>query len=123
MTEQEMILAIQSKIKEVYETAKVKFGREFATPSFNFHVKGKVAGWAHYQANVMRFNRKLMLENWQDFIEDTVPHECAHLIAWQLKGREGVGHGFWWKHVMVSLGVEPKRCHSYDTSPEKWKGF
>jgi SprT protein len=49
-------------------------------------------------------------------LRQTVPHECAHLIARTIFGVHIKPHGNEWKTVMVQLGANPKRCHSYDTS-------
>lgn len=47
----------------------------------------------------------------EDMLADTLPHEYAHIIAWNLF--QDPGHGKGWKHVMRSYGLEPTRCHNY----------
>src|SRR3546814_5914536 len=65
----------------------------------------------HVQLNSVRYQ-----ENIQDFLEDTIPHEVAHLITYVLHGREAKAHGNEWQSIMRALGVRPDRCHSYDTT-------
>jgi predicted SprT family Zn-dependent metalloprotease len=82
-----------------------------------------VAGYAYYGQNKVKFNPILLHENETDFLEDTVPHELAHLFSVELYGiMQGRGHGHNWKYVMQRLGVTPKRCHDYDTENARVKG-
>src|SRR3546814_1296313 len=65
----------------------------------------------HVQLNSVRYQ-----ENIQDYLDDTIPHEVAHLITYVLHGREAKAHGNEWQSLMRALGVRPDRCHSYDTT-------
>lgn len=67
----------------------------------------------------MDFSCFLMLHNWDDFLAQTVPHECAHFIALRVYGDENHGRGF--MNVMIMLGCRPDRCHSYKTKAEMEK--
>lgn len=59
-------------------------------------------------------NYGLFLRNTESFFIDTIPHEVAHVIAWeQFKGK---GHGKEWKQVMTDFGLVPTRCHNYDVT-------
>lgn len=58
----------------------------------------------------------LMLHNWDDFLKQTVPHECAHFIALRVYGDENHGKGF--KYVMQKLGCRVERCHPYKTKSQ-----
>ena len=49
--------------------------------------------------------------NEAEFLEDTVVHEFAHLVAYQVYG--DLGHGAGWKMVMAKFGAIATRCHSY----------
>ena len=112
----EQVKRVTDKVKEVYAKAEVEFKREFKLPLVGFRLMGRTAGWAYYVENKIEFNSVLLVENEKDMLEDTVVHEIAHLISWQVYGREGRGHGWMWKSVMNRLGVEPTRCHDYDTT-------
>jgi SprT protein len=46
-------------------------------------------------------------------MQQTIPHEVAHVIA---RSRFGAGikpHGPEWQGIMQDFGVEPKRCHNF----------
>lgn len=110
---------ILAKVQETYERAKQIFGREFAPcRKVTFALRGGTAGQAVYGSQEMRFNLELAERQPNDFIARTVPHECAHLICYQMHGNKILGkpHGKEWKAIMVLLGCEPSRCHSYDTT-------
>lgn len=64
----------------------------------------------------MDFSCFLMLHNWDDFLAQTVPHECAHFIALRVYGDENHGQGF--KYVMQELGCRVERCHPYQTKAQ-----
>lgn len=52
----------------------------------------------------------LLWKHQQEFKNEIIPHEVAHDIAYKLFQDEG--HGPDWKRVMISLGLEPFRCHN-----------
>jgi SprT protein len=68
------------------------------------------AGTAYYKANTIHLNKKLFTENINTF-NQTIGHEVAHLINYEVYGKRG--HGPTWKNVMIMMGLEPRRCHSY----------
>lgn len=75
-------------------------------------------------ANAEHVNMNLHLNaNEAEFI-DTLMHEFAHSISMIMYGKDGGGHGFRWKSVMLSMGREPKRCHDIDLAeayPDRWR--
>lgn len=94
------------------------FNKSFQLPKISIDLRGRVAGYAirSYSGNEVKFNAELYVQNKEDFINRTVPHELAHLIANALYPYQIKSHGREWKQVMNRLGLEAKRCHSYDTS-------
>jgi SprT protein len=93
-------------------------------PRVNYNLRGRVAGKAFCTFNncgdvvesEVRLNAQLLIENQQSFIDRTVGHELAHIVAYQLYGKEIKPHGREWKMVMKMFGQEPSRCHSFDVS-------
>ena len=69
------------------------------------------AGRAFLETGVIELNQKLFNENKDAFMLDTIPHELAHIVAYQVFADKG--HGYGWYSVMTTLGIEGKRCHSY----------
>lgn len=96
--------------------AEALYRRTFKVPTVSFDQRGKAAGMAYLQKNHIRYNPVLLNENYEEFIATTVPHEIAHLIAYQRFGRGVQAHGTEWKRIMVDFGVPPARCHSFDVS-------
>jgi len=67
------------------------------------------AGRSFYELRKIDLSVSLFREYPDSFVRDTIPHEVCHQAAWDLFG-DG-GHGPHWKAVMLSIGVNPKRCH------------
>lgn len=84
-------------------------------PTLSFDLRGTTAGQAFPAKHHIRLNGQLLNENTEHFIEQTVGHEWAHLAAAHLHGHNIQGHGKEWKSLMVRLGLNPARCHTYDT--------
>lgn len=116
MLTSEEIKAISDKINETVIFAKKKWPvlANWETPTFSVNLKGTSAGRAHFGANHIKINPILFRENSESMLKVTCVHEIAHLVAFHVyKDR---GHGKFWKHVMVQLGLKPDRCHSYDVA-------
>lgn len=116
---------VEQKLKSLVEFAETHFNYSRGMPTLKYDVRGRVAGYAYVNENLIRFNRTLLVENVDKFIEQTVPHEFAHLVDYYLHPSNfdrGVGqrkrsiHGPTWKRIMMAFGANPSRCHSYDTS-------
>lgn len=80
--------------------------------NIRFDLRGRAAGmagskgWDFY----MRFNRDMMMnDSWDHILNDTVPHELAHIICFA-NGSDR-GHGLWWKRTCQMLGGSGERCH------------
>ena len=112
---EELKLKVESKILETLILAQEIYNREFEIPAIGYRDIGRVAGLAWLRENRVEFSKTLLLENADKFIARTVPHEIAHLICFKLYPGAS-GHGREWKSIMSRLGLEPSRCHSYDTS-------
>lgn len=88
-------------------------------PRLRFDLRGRCAGQARLQEWCIRLNREL-LQRYQDaFIEDTVPHELAHLVAFAMHGPGIQPHGRQWRDVMALLGCQPEVCHRYEVKPAR----
>lgn len=92
----------------------------------DFSLRGRCAGQARVGrdgATLLRLNLTLLTENLADFLEQTIPHEVAHLVVnWQArqKHRRPRPHGPEWQLVMQNCyGLPPARCHTYRTTPAR----
>jgi SprT protein len=102
------------KIKMTYALAERMFERKFNLPGVVFRHMGCCAGKAYLRENVIHLNEVFCETQEVDMLGDTVPHEVAHLIAFEMY--KDTGHGGGWKSIMRTLGLEPSRCHDYDTT-------
>jgi SprT protein len=102
------------------------YGIDLPTASIDFSLRGRCAGQACIARNgqvSLRINRQLLAENLDDFLNQTIPHEVAHLVVnwpYRKKRQRPQPHGLEWQAVMQNcFGLEPKRCHSYQTTPAR----
>lgn len=97
-------------------------------PEIEFKIKGTTAGRAglnfYNGTGSVDYNVDLMKDNFDEFMDSTVPHEVAHYCCMILYGQLRRGskndyHGSKWKGLMRFFGADPERCHSYDVSKVK----
>ncbi len=102
-------------VESCYRRAEIHFRRRFDRPRLGFNLRGLAAAVAYPAKNAIRINRRLLEQNADDFLLNTVPHEVSHLIAYRLHGRGIAPHGAEWAAIMREVfGLEPRRCHDYD---------
>lgn len=97
------------------ETA-ARFGIDLPAPEVRFDLRGKSAGMVIFRPNhqtLIRYNRTLLDENGDAFIQRTVPHEVAHLVARELFGPDIKPHGSEWREIMAFFGADSSRCHNF----------
>lgn len=82
------------------------------------HRLSTTAGRALYRRNLIELNTDMFYEN-PDRLEQTVAHEYAHLMAYNMCEKRGRGHGPYWRHCMKKLGYPAIRCH--DMMPSKMR--
>ena len=119
--------AVREKTAQVVATAEALYGVKLNPLSISFNLRGRVAGWASCKACRtgsgktfgLRFNRNLVLgdKHYQDILDETVPHEVAHLVCYANPGL-GKNHDRGWKRVCVAIGGNGKTRHEYDTKIE-----
>lgn len=128
---------VEKKLKDGIALAEKKYGQTFAMPKVTYDLRGRTAGTANYRTGHIRLNAVLLMENVEDFLDRTVPHELAHLItdkvypeAHDFAGltitRRGIRrvardvHGPRWQSVCLVLGMtDITRCHQYDVTNSK----
>ncbi|PKF61763.1 SprT family zinc-dependent metalloprotease [Psychromonas sp. psych-6C06] len=76
------------------------FNRPFIRPTYLFNQRGKAAGTAHLQRNLIKINPILFANNKKEFFAQVIGHEVAHLITFQHYGKVRP-HGKEWQHVMT----------------------
>ncbi len=97
-------------------TAQNNLSYKGPVPVIKYFQSGATAGFAGRTR--VRFNEPMAAQNWEEFQDCpdcTVGHEVAHVITFALyPGAKG--HGREWQHVMRTLGLNPSRTHSLDTT-------
>lgn len=110
--------AIIDRINEVAQIAEKKFKTNFPLPLISYKLTGRVGGQAWLKKWEIKVNKKLMMENFDQYIYQTIPHEFAHLVAYKQYGNVK-SHGKEWQEVMKLFGLKSLRCHSYVLSKSK----
>lgn len=106
--------AKQSLVRWV-KLASERLNRPLFMPTISFDLTGTSSGRAYLKQRHIQLNAILLTENEAVFDERTIPHELAHLLAFDLMGYDG-GHGEPWQAMMRALGVEPRRTHNMDVT-------
>lgn len=83
-------------------------------------LRGKCAGQATIRRGEygLRFNTEAINKYYDHMVNDTIPHEVAHLICF-INPRLGKNHDKGWKRVCRSLGGDDARTHTMNLSPAK----
>lgn len=123
----EMKEKVNAKIRECIAIANKRYNIDMKFPTVVYQQRGTTAGTANYRTWTIDINPVLLVENFEDMLADTVPHETAHLITEMVYphahrrtyGQKRSPHGTEWQSVMRVLGCEPSRTHSYDTTNAK----
>jgi SprT protein len=120
----ELQLRVESVVLDCLVKAQTKYGTKNiqVIPEIRYNTKGKVAGWAHSSRTkpYIDINPILLNENVEEVINQTVPHEMAHIVANMVYCVNYVynikPHGREWASVMNTFGVPAERCHNMDVS-------
>lgn len=105
----------KKRLNQLVQQASDGLHKHIRPPSLGFGLKGKTAGTANPNENHIELNPVLLAENIGAVLNETLPHELAHLITARLYGEEASPHGHQWQRIMRDvLGVEPSRCHTLD---------
>lgn len=107
---------IRSKLQEIVELGKSKFPTwSGIIGEVGFVASGVVAGRAWRQSKNLEFNLVLAGRAGSTFIQ-TIAHEVAHLITFELYPFAKQGHGPEFRWVMDRMGFEGSTYHKYDTA-------
>ena len=113
---------IQQRVMKLYDQAESYLSKRFKRPYIRLDLRGESAGQAWPKKYQLRFNPVLLKENKDHFLTQTVAHEVAHLLAYELFGSRIQAHGKEWQAIMVKVFHLPAdRCHTYDTSQSSRK--
>lgn len=126
--------AFEEKLKECHSVCQKRTTKEIPLPKVVFARLGTTAGRADTNRNWVIINPNYFDKHYDEQLNDTLPHEFAHLVAIFLYGlpsrvvvRKVRGirmkrlrydyHGEDWRLIMTWLGQPlASRCHTFDDS-------
>lgn len=90
---------------------------ELEDTEISYDLKGQCAGQAiHRQGNYsLRFNLEAIEKDFDEMVNETIPHEVAHLVCY-VRPSLGRNHNRGWKSVCQKLGGNADRTHSIELS-------
>lgn len=107
---------VADKVEETLNKFRAK-GHNIPTPPIQYRQMGRRAGLCtiNYltKSCTLTLNPDFFSNHHDEMINQTVPHEVVHYVSGYIYGREGHGHGFYWKMLMRQIGLRPSRCHTY----------
>lgn len=110
------------------------YKREFPMPTITYKIGGgRVAGTATFRTWTVNFNPGILMQNVEEFLNDTVLHELGHLVCdkvypeahqagirmqgFRFKREKRDLHGPRWVEAARACGhPNPTRCHNMDTT-------
>lgn len=107
------------RLQTLVKTSNKLLARADPMPRLRFDLRGRCAGQALLRDWAIRLNISLLREHGEAFVEDTVPHEWAHLLTFSVFGPYVKPHGEEWQSMMHTLGHEPNVCHQYEVKPAR----
>jgi len=112
---QDKEIAIREKVEQVFCELEEKLGTPPGTyqrAEIVFDLQGTRAGVAHNgREKKIRVNAKVATENFEEYVNQVVPHEVCHIVQRQ-EWPHSKPHGYEWAHLMILLGLSPDRTHS-----------
>jgi len=93
------------------------FGEVFILPEIRFDLRGRSAG--QYRGGpvpCIRYNIEMAEMQFELFCQETPAHEVAHYVVDRVyTGTGAKPHGIEWRSLMKEFGLNPSRCHQFDT--------
>lgn len=105
---------VETRIRELFKVASRKAGRIINPVRLRCSLTGDTAALAHGgKQGYINLNPRLLIQNKRAYFQDTIPHEVAHIVAWEIFGWRIADHGREWRTVMAWFGAEITVYHHY----------
>lgn len=110
---------VRAKCQQIVEAGERLYQVNLKKVIISFDLKGRAAGWAQLKHGVfkVKFNHDMITrgdpEVLRDMIDDTVPHEYAHIVCY-MRPSLGRNHDSGWRRVCIGLGGAGSRQHDHD---------
>lgn len=123
MNENELLDTANTVMLASFKLAEDYFKSAFKLPTITLNQRGKIAGCAHLQKNLIKLNKQLFTENFEEFQRQVIPHEVAHLVCFQKFGKVKP-HGAEWKSVMRAVfNLDAAVTHKFDVASVGMREF
>jgi SprT protein len=123
MNDRELINSATTAIEKSCQLANAYFSTNFTMPSVIINQRGKIAGSAYLHKNVIKLNKTLFKQNFDDFLHQVIPHEMAHIICYQKFGKVKP-HGIEWQSIMRSIfNLDAHVTHKFDVADVGMQDF
>ncbi len=105
-----------ARLQALWALAQPHLGRRrLAPPAMGFYRGRTDAGRAHQREQRIEINEDLLERHPEAMLGETIAHELAHVLVFQLFGRRARAHGPEWQAVMREwFGIRPQRTHNFD---------
>lgn len=112
----ELLDAARQRWPALPQTVLGRSGGQWQTPRIVWYQRGRAAGLAYPAQCLIRLSLPLSLQNPQELLHDTLPHELAHIVAVRLHYPQRIRpHGKEWQAVCEGLvGHRLQRTHQMD---------
>lgn len=124
-TDQQLIDAAKRVVSVYVKIGNKAFNTDLPMPIVNFNLCETEPTWgggACYTENTIYVNMILFKDNIKDILNQTIPHEVAHMFQRHIFDRKGAhtsAHGVEWQEIMLKLGKDPFKYHQMDVSKSK----
>ena len=118
---------IRTRFLELVELASIKYGVKMPYIEVKFDLSGRSAGQARHTIKYIgtakvsnfcvRFNMHMVTNHFDEMLNETVPHELAHIIC--MYTGWGRNHDRMWKSICIALGGTGDRCHEMSVVPAR----
>lgn len=104
------------------EIANRTMGSKLPIPVFlEFNLQNTTPKAAGCATTTMQVNINMILfeDNVDHILNDTIPHEIAHLVQFDKfnhRGADTQGHGIEWQEITRRFGKTPQKFHTLDTA-------
>jgi len=107
LTDTDIITEIHMAVEHWEKKIEKIWGNRVA-PSITFDLRGRTCGGrAKLMEGAIQYNLDWARANLDEYLNDTVPHELTHHVAY--REYNDSGHGRFWKACMRKIGCKPER--------------
>jgi len=86
--------------------------------TINFDQAKKRAGMCQLKGKIISLSRHHISQNSVEMVKDTLLHEFAHAIAFELY--QETGHGIVWQKIALTIGAKPKATGHFNLPVAPW---